>query len=128
MVETKPWAIALVAFCTLITATGQLLFKLGLNKLDLSLLGLITNYTLILGFFLYGIGAAMLIISLKYGELSVLYPIVSLSFVWVTILSFSVLNEHIGFLKFLGVLFIILGVSFIGRSGNTTKAKLKIRG
>jgi undecaprenyl phosphate-alpha-L-ara4N flippase subunit ArnE len=126
MVGTKPWAIALVAFCTLLTAGGQLLFKLGLNRLDLSLFGMITNYYLIMGFVFYGLGAIILVIALKYGELSVLYPVVALSFVWVAILSSLFLEEVIGPFKILGIGGIILGVSAIGRGSNHSP-KLKLR-
>jgi uncharacterized membrane protein len=124
MAETKAWAIIAVASCTLLTAAGQLLFKLGLNSLDPTLFGIITNYQLLLGFLLYGIGSVVLVISLKYGELSVLYPILALSFVWVAILSSTVLNEHINALKIVGIGCIILGVSAIGRK-NGKKARRK---
>ena len=65
-----------------VTAAGQLLFKFGLNRLVLTPIEMIMNYPLILGFLFYGLGAVLLIIALKYGELSVLYPVISLSFVF----------------------------------------------
>ncbi len=126
MGHTKPWAIALVAFCTLLTACGQLFFKMGLNVLVPTFLGIITNYHLLLGLFMYGVGAVLLVIALKYGELSVLYPIVALSFVWVLMLSASFLNEPVGILRSVGVASILLGVSAIGR-GSRHGGALKLR-
>lgn len=126
MSETKTWAIFLVAFCTLLTAGGQLLFKLGLNRFEMSFFGLITNYPLILGFIFYGLGAVLLVIALKYGELSVLYPVVALSFVWVAILSSTFLGESIGGVKIMGIVGIIIGVSLIGR-GAKKKRAVKLR-
>ncbi|MFH1836261.1 MAG: hypothetical protein ABH851_08745 [Methanobacteriota archaeon] len=71
---------------------------------------------------LYGIGAIMLIVSLKYGELSVLYPIYGLNFIWVSILSpYFFPSDSMNLVKWIGVVFVIGGVSLIGlgsRSGD----------
>ncbi|MFH1064831.1 MAG: EamA/RhaT family transporter [Candidatus Woesearchaeota archaeon] len=125
MAHTRPWAIALVAFCTLLTAAGQLLFKLGLNAFVPTFWGVVTNYHLLLGFFMYGIGAILLVIALKYGELSVLYPVVALSFVWVLMLSVSFLDEPVGILRSVGVASILLGVSAIGKGSRGGALKLR---
>lgn len=111
--KTHPLAILAVALATLLTATGQFLFKIGTAHMTLDWT-LLQNFYLIGGFAVYGISAVILVISLKYGELSVLYPIVSLSFVWVNILSFEFLSETLNSYKWAGVCLIILGVSCIG--------------
>lgn len=126
MGHTRPWAIALVAFCTLLTASGQLLFKMGVDSVAPTFIGIITNLQLIGGFLIYGLGAAILIVALKYGELSVLYPVIALSFVWVLILSSAVLGEPVGIMRSVGVFSIILGVSSIGK-GSKNGGKLKLR-
>jgi len=56
----------------------------------------------------------ILVVSLKYGELSVLYPIIALSFVWVNIISFELLGESLNTFKWAGVSLIIIGVTCIG--------------
>lgn len=111
--ETHPLAIISVMLATFLTATGQFLFKLGTANLTLGW-DLLHNWYLIGGFAIYGISAAILVISLKYGELSVLYPVISLSFVWVNIISFEFLDEQLNTFKWAGVSLIILGVSCIG--------------
>lgn len=111
--KTHPLAILSVMLATLLTATGQFLFKKGSEHLALNI-SLLQNWWLIGGFAVYGISAAILVISLKYGELSVLYPVVSLSFVWVNIISFEFLGEPLNSFKWAGVSLIILGVSCIG--------------
>lgn len=78
---------------------------------------LITNYYLIAGFALYGLGALLLIVALKYGELSTLYPFIALGFIWVSIASIIFLSESMSFLKWGGVIFILAGVSLIGKGG-----------
>lgn len=111
--KTHPLAILSMMLATFLTATGQFLFKKGSEHLALNL-NLLQNWYLIAGFAIYGISAVILVVSLKYGELSVLYPIVSLSFVWVNIISFEYLGEPLNSFKWAGVSLIILGVSCIG--------------
>ena len=115
---TKPWAIALVVFCTLITSLGQFTIKLGIQDFSFDMRLIITNWYLLGGFALYFLGAALLIIALKHGELSVLYPVIALSFVWVNLLSGWFLHEMVSSYDWIGIAFIIAGVSLIGYGSN----------
>ena len=112
MVEFK--AIILVVLCTIFTSVGQLFWKLGANRLQFDFFSLITNYPLILGFVSYAIGTVLLLSALKLGELSALYPFVSLSFIWVSMLSIAFLGEIMTSLKWIAIILIIFGVSMIG--------------
>ncbi len=112
--KTETWAIVLVAFTTLVVALGQILLKFGVEDLAFDFVKLVTNYVLIIGCIVYLIGAVMLIIALKGGELSILYPIFSLTFIWVTISSKFIFGEIINPWKWVGLIFIVLGVSIIG--------------
>lgn len=106
----------LVAIATIFTAAGLIVFKLGAENFSFSFSTLI-NYSFIAGVILYLAGAAFLIIGLKYGALSTLYPFISLSYVWTFILSIFFLNETAGPLKITGCLLIIIGVSLLGIKG-----------
>ena len=112
--RTSGWAIIGIIFCTLFTSTGQLMWKIGMDKFQLNILAILTNWPLMLGFLSYGIGLIIMLVSLKHGELSVLYPFVALSFIWVAFMSVGFLNEVITPLNWLGIATIIAGVSFIG--------------
>jgi len=114
--KTKLWAIGLVFICTLITSTAQILYKLGANRLSFSnlLVSILTNVPLFLGIFLYLVAAAVLLLALKHGELSVLYPIIATSYIWVSILSSYIFGEVINAYKWTGIFFIIVGVTLIG--------------
>lgn len=107
-------AIIIMLACTIMTSLGQLFLKLSADSLSLNLFELIANYWLIGGVIFYGTGAVLLIIALKFGELSFVYPLVSLSFIWVALLSVKFLNEGIGPIKIVGMMFILSGVSLIG--------------
>ena len=110
------YPISLVLVSTIFTSAGQLLLKIGADKLQLDL-SMLTNYPLIVGILAYAIAATILIISLKNGELSLLYPIYATSYIWVMLLSKFVLNEPTNTLKWSGVAVIIVGVSLIGFGG-----------
>ena len=114
-------AIILIVVCTIFTSMGQLLWKVGANRLQMDFLSVITNYPLILGFVSYAIGTVLLLMTLKLGELSVLYPFISLSFIWVSLLSIAFLGEVMTSLKWASIILIIMGVSLIGvgsKNGN----------
>jgi len=128
MGETKPWAILVVILCTVFTSTGSLFLKLGANRLSLSLQGLLDGYLVIVGLFFYFIGFILLTFSFRHGELSVLFPFVSLSFVWVAILSPIVLEEAVTPLEMAGVAAIVCGVVLIGISSRNGNQKLRFKG
>ena len=117
---TKLWAALLVLFTTLLTSSAQILWKIGSESLKPDLMSVLTNYPLIMGLFLYAIGGGLLIISLRGGEVSVLYPIIATSYIWVSFLSIWFLRETMNLFKWLGVITIIAGIAFIGYGSKET--------
>lgn len=112
--KTQLWAILLVFIGTIIGSFGSLYFKLGAKDLNFNIKKQLKNYRLMLGFLLYGTSAIFYIIALRGGELSVIYPLVSLAYIWVILLSIKILKEKMNLLKWLGIGGIALGVFFIG--------------
>jgi uncharacterized membrane protein len=112
--ETELWAIGLVVFACLIGSFGPIFLKKASNKISLSLKSIIYNRYLIAGLIFYGLSTLLFIPALKGGELSVLYPFVATVYIWVSLLSIKMLNEKMSKFKWLGILLIIIGVSFIG--------------
>ena len=111
---TKLWAIALVVLGTLIGAFGPILLKKASAKRLSKISSLATNYHLFGGVALYAIGTVLFIMALKGGDLSVLYPLVAVTYIWVSLLSVKFLGEKMNKLKWLGIALIIIGVGFIG--------------
>ena len=111
---TELWAIGLVISATLIGSFGPILLKKASAKKLSSIKSLMTNYHLFGGVSLYAAGTLLFIPALKGGDLSVLYPFISLSYIWVSLLSVKFLGEKMNLTKWLGISFIIIGVSFIG--------------
>ena len=111
---TKLWAALLVLFTTLLTSSAQLLYKKASATLTFNITSILTNYYLFGGMLLYAIGGVLIIISLRGGEVSVLYPIIATSYIWVSFLSIFFLGEAINIVKWLGIISIILGIALIG--------------
>ena len=103
-----------VLFSTILNSFAQVFYKYGANKLSFSVTSLLTNYPLMIGISIYGISALILLVSLRGGELSVLYPLIATSYIWVSFSSVYFFGEVMNFYKWLGVFTVILGVSLIG--------------
>jgi drug/metabolite transporter (DMT)-like permease len=110
---TKARAIVIMFFCTVFTAIGQLFYKLGANLLP----AIFTNWQLFAGFASYGLGLALFLLALRGGEVSVLYPIISTSYIWTNILAVVFLAESISPLRWAGSFVIMIGISLIGIGG-----------
>jgi uncharacterized membrane protein len=110
-------SILLVFACTVLGAAAQILMKLGMAHFRLDAVALLTNYQLIAGYVLYGINTLMLVLALREGELSMLYPIIALTYVWVTLLSYLLLAEPPNIYKNIGIATIVIGVAVLGRGG-----------
>ena len=115
-------AILFVVFCTLLTSVAQVFFKYAADKLILNsinsfIISAVTNSHLYIGVILYVIALAILLIALKSSDLSVAYPIIATSYIWVAFLSIYFFKEVLTTKNWFGILFIIIGVSFIGYGG-----------
>ena len=108
--------IALVFCCTIFGAAAQIFIKSGANMLPNGHpLSMLTNLPLMAGYCLYGISTVLLVLALRDGELSILYPVISLTYVWVTFLSVMFFKESINAFKLLGVFIIVTGVAILGK-------------
>ena len=110
-------SVLLVFACTILGSAAQLLIKSGMSHFSPHPLALLTNVPLIAGYTLYGINTLMMVLALKNGEMSLLYPIIALTYVWVTLLSYALLHETPTLFKNLGITTIMAGVAVLGRGG-----------
>lgn len=124
--KTKLWAVMLMIICTIFTSSAQILYKVGTNRLSFDFLSVITNWQIISGMALYGFGAILVIIALR-GEVTVLYPIITSSYIWVSLASSYFFNETIGILRWIGIFLIIMGILMI-TFGERDKEIVKFEG
>ena len=111
---TKLWAALIVLLVTLLTSSAQIFYKLGSKTITLDPLSIITNYYLFGGLLLYAVGGTLMILSFRGGEVSVLYPIVATSYIWVILLSTKFLGEAVNAFKWIGIMVIVAGIVAIG--------------
>lgn len=80
-----------------------------------AMLGMFTNPLLFTGYALYGFFTLLMAIALKDSELSLLFPVISLTYVWVSFLSVALFHESMNLFKILGIIAIVFGVGVLGR-------------
>src|SRR5271165_2311268 len=101
-------AIFIVLACTLLVAIGQYLIKLGANQLShagflATMIGIVAMPQLFAGYCLYGVFTIMFVYALRHGELSILYPLIALGYVWVTITAVVAFHESMNPFKIIGL-------------------------
>jgi undecaprenyl phosphate-alpha-L-ara4N flippase subunit ArnE len=103
--EKNKKGIMLMIISSICACIGQLFWKLS-----------ITNgiWILFLGFSFYGLGALAMLIAYKFGNLSVLQPMLSINYILSIFLARIFLNENITMIRITGIIIIIIGVILIG--------------
>ena len=115
-------SLLLVLFCTFLNAASQVFIKKGTASLGAhpsmleTAIGIFTRPMLFSGYALLGVSTVLLILALRRGELSLLYPVLTLGYVWVTILSVVIFQDSMNIFKIGGVAVIISGVAVLGRA------------
>ncbi|MBI2102576.1 EamA family transporter [Candidatus Woesearchaeota archaeon] len=113
MVEGLGWGIGLTVLSTFVGAVGALFLKFSISRKKGYHSSLISPY-LCGGLLFYGLSALLFVFALRFGDLSFLYPFAALSYVWVAFLSVYFLQERITSYRWLGILFIMMGIILLG--------------
>lgn len=106
--------------CTLLGAAGQVLMKMGANTLGASTspITMVLTPAVFFGYTLYALMTVLFVFALRNEQLSILYPIIALTYVWVAGLSAVFFKESLSAMRLAGVLVIVLGVTVLGRDPN----------
>ena len=105
--------ILLTALAAFLGSIGQIEFKRGADNLQFDIKLLLTNHHLLIGLGIYFISTIVYIYALNKEQLSILYPIIATSYVWTLLFSKIFLKETVGLTSWLGIFFILLGVTLI---------------
>lgn len=111
----------LVVCCTIIGAAAQVLIKKGAGALGpnptmvQTALAMLLTPSLFAGYSMYGVSTVLLVLALRHGQLSLLYPVFAMTYVWVTILSVLVFHESMNGFKLAGIAIIVGGIAVLGR-------------
>jgi uncharacterized membrane protein len=111
---TSILSIILILFAAVINALGPIYIKKSTAKgFSFKPKKMLKNKNLIKGTSFYLLSAVLFIPALKWGEISVLYPIGATTYIWVCLFSTRMLKEKMNLLKWAGIALILLGISFI---------------
>ncbi|MCX6816319.1 MAG: EamA family transporter [Candidatus Beckwithbacteria bacterium] len=101
----------------ILAAIGQLILKIGMNKLGVfNLWKTFTNPTIILGLFFYGASLILWLMVLSKEKLSFVYPLVAFSYVVTVFLSKLILGESVPALRWMGLFVIIIGILIVAKT------------
>jgi len=103
----------LVFTASLVGSFGAVFLKKGAARLDGSILSFL-NGGLFMGVSLFLGSSVFYALGIRGGQLSVLYPMVSLGYLWTLLWARLFFNEPLTAVKFLGLGLILLGVCFVG--------------
>jgi multidrug transporter EmrE-like cation transporter len=115
----------LVVCCTIIGAAAQVLIKKGAGGLGPSptivqaAMAMVLNPSLFAGYAMYGVSTVLLVLALRHGQLSLLYPVFAMTYVWVTVLSVLIFHEAMNGFKLAGITIIVGGIAVLGRGSSS---------
>jgi multidrug transporter EmrE-like cation transporter len=103
----------LVFTASVIGSFGAVFLKMGAARLNGSVMSFV-NSRLLIGITMYLGSSVFYAFGIKGGQLSVLYPMVSLGYIWTLLWSKLFFDEPLTRVKFYGLGLILLGVFFVG--------------
>ena len=93
---------------------GAVLLKAGAGLLHLNLRSLLLNYRLAAGVAMFLLSSYFFVLGVRHGELTVLYPMVSLGYIWTLLWSRLFFKEPLTRNKLAGLALILTGIVFLG--------------
>jgi drug/metabolite transporter (DMT)-like permease len=103
----------MVLAASFIGSFGAAFLKAGAHRLHRNPLTLITNWRLALGVAFFMGSSLLYLKGIKHGELTILYPMVSLGYVWTLLWSRLFFGEPFTRGKFAGLGLILTGIVFL---------------
>jgi drug/metabolite transporter (DMT)-like permease len=106
-------SMGLVFTASIFGSFAAVFLKLGAAKINRSVLSFV-NRSVVLGIVLYLASSVFYAFGIKGGQLSVLYPMVSLGYIWTILWARLFFKEPFTPQKLAGLALILLGVVFVG--------------
>jgi multidrug transporter EmrE-like cation transporter len=113
-VITPVSSIALVLVGALIGSLGAIFLKSGANALSRRWTSIVFNWRLAVGVVTYLASSVLFVKGMSNGELSVLFPMVSVGYICTLLWSRLFFNEPMTKAKLAGVGLILVGIVFLG--------------
>jgi uncharacterized membrane protein len=128
---TFRWEIAFIS-AALLVVCGHLLIKAGLNitasmavgaSVSVRLMQIVQQPLVLLGLGIYGMGTMFWMVAVAQSDLSLIYPLTSLNYILIAVLSAFLFQESISIRRGTGIGIIALGVILLARSQRKQKPK-----
>jgi len=116
-VTTPVSSMVLVLVGSLIGSVGSIFLKSGAHALNRHWTSVAFNWRLAVGIATYLVSSVLFVKGMSNGELSVLFPLVSVGYVCTLVWSRLFFNETITKVKLAGVGLILIGITFLGLGG-----------
>lgn len=112
--NTPSSSITLVLVASFIGSFGGVFLKAGAHRLDRKrIASVLLNWRLGAGIASFLLSSVFFVLALREGELSILYPMVSLGYLWTLIWSRIFFGEPFTRTKFLGIGLILGGIAIL---------------
>lgn len=115
---TPASSIALVLVASVIGSVGAVFLKSGALALRPSISSIVLNWRLAVGIATYMLSSVLFVKGMSNGELSILFPMVSLGYICTLAWSRLFFNEVITGAKLLGIGLILVGIVFLSLSNS----------
>ena len=113
MTPTPLSSIFLVLVSSFIGSFGAVYLKLGAEHMQPGIKGIVSNWRLGLGIALFLLSSVFFVMGVAQGELTILYPMVSLGYIWTLLWAYIFFKEPFNRSKVIGLILIIGGVAVI---------------
>ena len=107
-------SMAMVLAASFVGSFGAVFLKAGALRLQRNVASVVTNWRLAAGVTFFLASSVLYIKGIKHGELTVLYPMVSLGYVWTLFWSRLFFAEPFTRQKFFGLALIVAGIAMLG--------------
>lgn len=112
--KTPLSSMLLVFGASFVGSFGAVFLKAGAERLERNLQSILTNWRLAAGVVFFLASSVLYLRGVKDGELTVLYPMVSLGYVWTLFWSRIFFHEPFTREKFYGLGLILFGIVLLG--------------
>ncbi len=107
-------SMAWIFLCGFVGSFGAVFLKSGAARLQMNFKSIVTNWRLPFGVGMYLLSSVFFVFGIRRGELSVLYPLVALGYMWTIVWSRVFFGEPLTRSKFVAVGLILVGIAFLG--------------
>ncbi len=107
----------LVFLASFLGSFGAVYLKSGAGRLHRELRTLVFNWRLALGVAFYLLSSFFFVLALRKGELTVLYPMVSLGYIWTLLWSRLFFKEAVTRTKVVGIGLVLTGIVLLSLGG-----------